>query len=146
MCSAIWEFPKAGVATYLLFRNMKVIMTMLFFLGALFSIVSLYININIISIVASSSGMNLTLTFDLNTLSIFISNGFKITFSSSYSVLLILLLLETVLLILVILVWWFTRFVVECISQKYIRMVDQASLTASDFSIMLENVPIHYPK
>jgi hypothetical protein len=145
MCSAIWEFPKAGVATYLLFRNIKVIMIMLFFLGALFSIVSLYININIISTVAAS-GTNLTLALDLNSLPVFISNGFKITFSTSNSVILILLLLETVLLILVIIVWWFTRFVIECVSQKYIRIVDQASLTASDFSIMLENVPIHYPK
>jgi hypothetical protein len=145
MCSAIWEFPKAGLATYLLFRNMKVIMTMLFFLGALFSIVSLYININIISTI-TSSGTTLTLTLDLNSLPVFISNGLKVTYSSSTSVILILLLLETVLLILVILVWWFTRFVVDCVSQKYTRMVDQASLTASDFSIMLENVPIHYPK
>lgn len=35
-------------------------------------------------------------------------------------------------------------FIIMCISQKYEREVDQAHLSASDFSIMLENVPIHY--
>jgi len=47
---------------------------------------------------------------------------------------------------LVVLVWWFGRLVSECVSQKYLRIVDQASLSASDFSIMLENVPIHFSK
>ena len=82
MCSAIWEFPKAGLVTYLLFRDMKVIMTMLFFLGALFSIVSLYININIISTLASS-GTTLNLTLDLESFPRFISNEFKVTYFTS---------------------------------------------------------------
>jgi hypothetical protein len=124
---------------------MKVIMMMLFFLGAIFCIVSLYININIISIIASS-GTNLTIVLDFRTFPIVISNGFKATYYSTVTTIQILFYLEAILLILVILVWWFSKYVVECVSQKFIRIVDQASLTASDFSIMLENVPIHYSK
>jgi hypothetical protein len=124
---------------------MKVIMMMLFFLGAIFCIVSLYININIISIIASS-GTNLTIVLDFRTFPIVISNGFKAIYYSTVTTIQILFYLEAILLILVILVWWFSKYVVECVSQKFIRIVDQASLTASDFSIMLENVPIHYSK
>ena len=124
---------------------MKVKMMMLFFLGAIFCIVSLYININIISIIASS-GTNLTIVLDFRTFPIVISNGFKAIYYSTVTTIQILFYLEAILLILVILVWWFSKYVVECVSQKFIRIVDQASLTASDFSIMLENVPIHYSK
>lgn len=48
------------------------------------------------------------------------------------------------LLLITVIVWWVTIIVISCLSSKYEREVDQAHLSASDFSIMLENVPIHY--
>jgi hypothetical protein len=38
------------------------------------------------------------------------------------------------------------QFVDRCLRQKYVRIVDQESLSASDFTIMLENVPAYYTK
>jgi len=65
-------------------------MAMLFFLGAIFSIVSLYINITIISTVVSNSGGAVTLVLSFSTFPVLLSNGLKATFTSSISILLVL--------------------------------------------------------
>ena len=137
LCSSVWEFPKAGLATFNIFKNMKLIMGLLFILGAIFGIVSLYVNI---------VGTKQSLTIDNQNFPIFFSNWVVAKNFTTNGAAELFLSIAGFLLILVVIVWWISIFVVMCLSQKYQRIVDQAYLSASDFSIMLENVPIHYTK
>jgi predicted Zn-ribbon and HTH transcriptional regulator len=44
-CSSLWEFPKAGIATYHLYKDIKVTLGFLFLLSAIYTILNLYANI-----------------------------------------------------------------------------------------------------
>jgi hypothetical protein len=75
---------------------------------------------------------------------LFFSNAIFVLAASTDTSAQLILGASAFLLILVAVAWWLSTFAVMCLSQKYLRIVDQAHLSASDFSIMLENVPIHY--
>lgn len=45
---------------------------------------------------------------------------------------------------LVVVLWWFMIYATKCTQQPYERIVDEANITASDFTIMLEGLPGHY--
>ena len=68
---------------------------------------------------------------------IFFSNWVLTKNSTVNSAVELILSLTGFLLVIVVVVWWISLFVVMCLSQKYQRIVDQAYISASDFSIML---------
>lgn len=65
---------------------------------------------------------------------------------STSSTLLLFLALEGWLIVLTALVWWFIQFVFKRSKQKYLSMIDLEYISASDFTIMLDNVPAYYTK
>jgi len=103
-------------------------MGFLFLLGVIFSIIELYVNIVI---------TRETLNMDGENFPIFFSNAAQTLNPSSNSTLQFVLSISGFILIVVIMVWWVTIFIVQCISQKYQRIVDETYLSAADFSIML---------
>lgn len=113
---------------------MKTIMGMLFFLGIIYSIVNLYANITYVNSLGQVTG---------DTFPVYFMNLVQILNVSTDTSISLLMIVSAFLLIITVIVWWFLMFVILCISQKYEREIDQAFLSASDFSIMLENVPIH---
>jgi hypothetical protein len=78
---------------------------MLFFLGALFSTASLYINVSIVQSMAAI--LPAFYVINLSTLPTLFANGLKLTNKSAISELPLLLQLEAGLLVLVLVVWWF---------------------------------------
>ena len=44
----MWEFPKVGLGSYNLYRNMKIVMAMIFILGLIYSVINLIVNIRIV--------------------------------------------------------------------------------------------------
>ena len=115
------------MATFSLFREMKLIMGMLFLLGVVFCIISLYVNI-----VATNDSLD----YQINNLPIFLSNWTLVN-NTNNSTASTLLSLSPFLLILTVTTWWLWMFIHLCLSQKYHRIVDQAQLSPADFSILL---------
>ncbi len=56
------------------------------------------------------------------------------------------MLIEGWLIVATIGVWWACLFVMINVKIKHERMVDDQTVTAADFSLMIENVPINYTK
>ena len=110
---------------------------MLFILGIIYCIINLVVNIKYITTDTTSSVTGTTYP------ALFV-NVAQILNSSVNSALQTALNVSGFLLLITVIVWWLTIIVTTCLSSKYEREVDQAHLSPSDFSIMLENVPIHY--
>jgi hypothetical protein len=135
MCASVWEFPKAGAATFHLFEDMKLIAGQVFLLGVVFSILSLYVSI-----------VEPTESFSFATMPRKVSYTACMVYSSSNAFLSVLLGIEGFLIVLSTLLWWLLQFVSLCLRQKYERMVDQEDLSAADFTIMLDDMPVNYTK
>ena len=56
------------------------------------------------------------------------------------------MLIEGWLVVGTVVVWWVCLFVMINAKIKHERMVDDETITAADFSLMIENVPIMYSK
>lgn len=46
------------------------------------------------------------------------------------------------LVVATVIVWWIVLWVVKTCVIKYEKMVDDETITAADFSVMIENIPI----
>jgi ABC-type Co2+ transport system permease subunit len=50
------------------------------------------------------------------------------------------------LIVATVVTWWVGMFIMKYIQIKEERMIDEKTVTAADFSIMFENVPVSYTK
>jgi ABC-type Co2+ transport system permease subunit len=50
------------------------------------------------------------------------------------------------LIVATVVTWWVGMFIMKHIQIKDERMIDEKTVTAADFSIMFENVPVFYTK
>jgi hypothetical protein len=54
--------------------------------------------------------------------------------------------IEGWLIVATVIIWEISMFVMKCLQIRYESMIDQATITAADFSIMIENIPISYTR
>lgn len=135
LCSEVWEFPTAGTSTFKFFETIKLIWIFIFILGAVFSIQSLYFNI--IEPTETISILNFPKKF---------AYSGKLLYYSSNVILFLLIMLDACMLALTVVIWWASLYCLRSCREKYHRIVDQENLSACDFTIMLEHLPIHYNK
>ena len=106
-----------------------------FLLGVVFSIFALYTSI-----------VEPTETFSAATFPRKVSYIPKMLYASSNSILTVLLGVEAWLIVVSALIWWILQFTTQCFRQKYERVMEEEALSASDFTIMLDNVPSYFTK
>lgn len=112
-CSSLWEFPKVGLGTYNLYRNMKISMGLIFLVGLLYSVINLIVNIRQI--------IELNATLDGQTYLVIFLNTIQILNLSSNTTLLAVIGISVFLLLLTFIIWWLTLFIINCLSKKYER-------------------------
>jgi hypothetical protein len=130
LCSSFNTFPNIGIGAYLLFSTVKNLTILLLILGVVYSGYSLYANITEPSSTLTTSNFALKLSY------IPIIQNYTTNSSLSGVV-----LLQGYLLVAVLLTWMVSLFVINYYEISNKRMVDNNTVTAADFSIMLENVP-----
>jgi hypothetical protein len=135
LCTSFQNFPKMGIAAYLYFQNIKNLIVLLIMLAAFYSSYALYINITEPSSSFSSSNPIKKLSF-ASTVQNLTTN------TSLYDS----MLKEGWLVAAGVLVWWGALFIMKRMAIKQERMVDDDTITAADFSIMLEHLPVSATK
>ncbi len=111
---------------YYLFENMKMLAAQLFILGIFFAILALYTSI-----------IEPTDQFSILNIPTKLSYSAKMQYATSNQILSVLLGVEAWAIVFSILIWWLLQFPAQSSQQKYVRIVDQEYLSASDFTVML---------
>ena len=98
----------------------------IFVLGLFFAILALYTSI-----------IEPTDQFSIQNIPTKLSYSAKMQYAASNQILALLLGVEAWAIVFSILIWWFLQFPAQSTQQKYVRLVDQEYLSASDFTVML---------
>ena len=124
-----------GVAAFLYFQNIKNLIILLFLLACFYCSYALFVNIN-----EPSS----TIDYDnfINKMSIASTIQNLGTNPSLYNAMFI----EGWLVVGGVALWWLALFIMKKATLKHERMVDDQTITAADFSIMLEHIPVTFTK
>jgi hypothetical protein len=124
-----------GIAAYLYFQNIKNLMVLLVLLGGFYCSYALYTNISEPSSALSLDNFIRKLSF-ASTLQNLVVNA------ALYDA----MLMEGWLVAAGVLLWWVALFFMKRTAIRQERMVDDETVTAADFSIMLEHVPVTLTK
>lgn len=105
----------------------------MFVMGIIYSAFALYTNILI------SSSFITILNF-----STAFSEATKLLNSAADPSIQITMMIESWLLVALVIIWWIILLIIKCFQIKYERLIDSETITAADFSIMIEDIPIKY--
>lgn len=130
LCSSFNNFPNIGIGAFLLFSTVKSLTILLLVLGVTYSGFALYSNISQQAESLSSSNYALKLSYAAIVLNMSTDTSLEGV-----------ILVESWLLVGVVLIWMVILFFVNYYEIKNKRMVDNNTITAADFSIMIENIP-----
>ena len=135
ICTSLQQFPKVGIATFLCFQNVKNLLVLLVLLAAMYCGYSLSANINETSTTLDSSNFPKKLSFASIVQNLNKNNSLYDTMQT-----------EGWLIFGTVGLWWLAIFVIRYYEIKQERLVDDTTITAADFSIMFEHVPVTYQR
>ena len=124
-----------GIAAYLYFQNIKNLMVLLFLLGCFYSSYTLYTNIN---------EPSYSIAFENHVKKLSFASTIQ-NLTTNYS-LYDAMFIEGWLITGGVCLWWVMLFIMKKAALKQERMVDDETVTAADFSIMLQHIPLTLTK
>jgi hypothetical protein len=130
MCTSFDEFPKAGIGIYLFFQNIKNLTILFFLLICFYCSYTLHINLN-------ESTPSPTPTNYVKKMSMASTLQNLNTNSSLNDALLI----QGWLIVGGVCLWWLVLFLMKRKTIQQEKMVDDATITAADFAIIMEHIP-----